>query len=106
MLLQLYYHTLYKYWSSGCRCVNSGGLSAVYKLNFLIYDLERIINESSVFLRTGDIVSDAFRIFERCRRNRRLSTSNETVSTVLKEACYARASLPPPPLTPPLTQCG
>lgn len=86
--------------------MNSSGLSVVYKLNFSIYDVQRIVNGSSVFLRPSDVLPEAFRIFERCWRNQRMSTSNETVSTVLKDACYPRASLLPPPLTPPLTQCG
>lgn len=91
----------YLYASSRRRRVNSSGLSVVYKLNFSSHDLQ-IVNESSVLLHTGDVLSEAFWIFERCQRGRRRSTSNETVSAVLKEACYARASLPPQRSSPPL----
>lgn len=41
-----------------------------------------------------------------CWTNQCLSSSDETVSAVLKGACYTRASLPPSSLTPPLTHCG
>lgn len=85
--------------------MNSSGLSVVYKLNLSECDLQRIIDESSVVLRTGDVLTCEY--LKDAGGTDDLSTSNETESTVLKEACYTRASLPPPPLTtPPLTQCG
>lgn len=49
----------YLYASSRRRRVNSSGLSVVYKLNFSSHDLQ-IVNESSVLLHTGDVLSEAF----------------------------------------------
>lgn len=41
-----------------CGCANSSGLSVVHNLSFSVYDLQRIINESSVFCHTGDILRE------------------------------------------------
>lgn len=70
------------------------------KCNFLVYDVQRITDESLLFSALN-VVPEPSRIFKRCWRNQSLSTLNKTVSTVLKDACYTRASLPPPAIAPP-----